>query len=31
VISDNHGGSVSVQVTITTTSGSISGVRRKTH
>ena len=29
VVSDNHGGSVSVSVSVTTTSGSISGVHRK--
>jgi hypothetical protein len=31
VVSDNHGGSVSVQVVVTTTSGTISGVRRRTN
>jgi hypothetical protein len=30
VVTDNHGGSVGVNVTVTTTTGSISGTRRKT-
>jgi chitinase len=31
VVSDDHGGSVSVQITVTTTTGTISGVRRRTN
>ena len=31
VVSDNHGGSVGVDVTVTTTSGNISSVRRNPH
>ena len=31
VVTDNHGGSVGVNVTVTTTTGTISGVRRSQH
>jgi hypothetical protein len=30
-VTDNHGGSVGVNVTVTTTSGTITGVRRSPH